>query len=354
MPKPAPASSRETPTQSVFSGLTLTAFRAGSLAHGGEVPDRLLVHPWGAHAVGRRGKSIVSEKTLVSFAAAQAALKLNGRVALDFRHNTVPGMPAYLADKEPRKVAAYGKPELVAGEGIYLTSLTWTPEGKDAWTGGHFQDLSPAVFRDKEGHVMALHSVALCDHGEIDGLTIEAAQADAALASHFAALSATLPHSPMKPTPELIALLAAIGSTLADDADEATVAQTLTDLTAKIKAESAEDKGITALSADFEKRLKAVESERDQAKRDRLKEQAVNAGKVIPLSDDTWNLTPLSVCEDIVANLQPGTVPMKARTTTTEIKDKPDAFTADTEAVFAKMGLTKADFEKYGQKPAEA
>ena len=336
------------------AALTLTAFRAAALERAdGEPPSSLLVHPWGAHDVGKRGKSIVSAKTLDTFSAGQAALKLNGRVALDFRHNTVPGMPAYLADKEPRKVAAYGVPELRDGQGLYLTALEWTPEGKDAFMGGHFQDISPAVFRDKDGNVMAIHSAALCDHGEIDGLTIEAATAPTALSAHFAALTASLSpsqSSPMKPTPELIALLAALGTTLAPDADEATVAATLTDLTTKIKADMAEDKsaGITALTAGFEARLAKVEAERDSAKRDRLKESAVNAGKVIPLDDATWDLTPLSVCEAIVKNLQPGVVPMTAKTTKEVTAPAPDAFSAHDAEVFGKFGLTKEDFEKYG------
>lgn len=347
--------------------LTLTAFRAAALEavqDGAEPPSRLLVHPWGSHNVGKRGKSIVSAKTLTGFAAGQEALKLTGHIALDFRHNTVPGMPAYLADKEPRKVAAYGTPEIVDGQGIFLTALEWTPEGKSAFLGGHFRDISPAVFRDKAGNVMAIHSAALCDHGEIDGLTIEAAQADASLAPHFAALSASLEttvndgqppsstvNSPsMKPTPALISLLALLGVTLAADADEAATDKALTNLTAKIQGEKDKPSDVTALTADFDKRLKVVESERDQAQRDRLKTEATNAGKVIPLDDNTWNLTPLSVCTALVAGLQPGKVPMQQRTTTTETTtDTPDAFSAESLEVFRKMGVTEAEVRALDQ-----
>lgn len=351
MPKPSPT-------------LTLTAFRATALesAQGDEPPARLLVHPWGSHDVGKRGKSIVSTKTLACFAANQTAMKLD-RPALDFRHNTVPGMPAYVSEKEPRKVAAYGTAEIVEGQGIFLAALTWTPEGRDAYLGGHFRDLSPAVFRDKDGNVMALHSAALCDHGEIDGLTIEAAQAAPALAGHFAALSAAVPpppdSSPMKPTPSLIALLALLGVTLAPEADEAATDKALTDLAAKITAEkdAAKPSDITAMTtamtADFDRRLKLVEGERDQAKRDGLKAAALAAGKVIPLDDKTWNLTPLSICESLVAGLQPGTVPMQRKTPDADPKTAvPDAFTPAALAVFAKMGVTEAEVRKFNPQAA--
>lgn len=346
--------------------LTLTAFRAAALGVATadcEPPTRLLVHPWGSHDVGRRGKSIVSASTLAGFSASQEAIKVTGHAALDFRHNTVPGTPAYLADKEPRKVAAYGAPEIVDGEGIYLTGLTWTPEGRDAFLGGHFKDISPAVFRDAAGNVVALHSAALCDHGEIDGLTIEAAKAPANLAPFFAALSAdTTPpgsqkDSPMKPTPSLIALLALLGVTLAPDADETATDKALVDLAEKIKAEKDKEdpagkpSDITALAADFEKRLKAVEADRDQARRDSLKAAALAAGKVIPLDDKTWNLTPLSICESLVAGLEAGRVPMTNKTPTTEVKPQPDTFTPEALAVFAKMGVTEEEVRKFNPKP---
>lgn len=342
MPKTAPA-------------LTLTAFRALPLEApqvGAELPKSLLVHPWGAHNVGSRGRSIVSARTLAGFSASQAALKLTGHVALDFRHNTVPGTPAYLADKEPRKVAAYGVPKVVDGEGIFLTDLTWTPEGRDAYLGGHFRDLSPAVFRDKAGNVVAMHSAALCDHGEIDGLTIEAATAPASLAGHFAALSASLSiesTSPMKPTPSLIALLTLLGTTLAPEADEAAVDKALSDLIDKIKAEKDAGKpsDVTALTADLDKRLKAVEVERDQYRRNELKAQAIAVGKIIPLDDAAWNLTPLSVCASLVAGLQPGVVPMTPKTKESPETTSPEAFTADALEVFRRMNVTPEEVRQH-------
>jgi len=328
--------------------------RQGVAAGIGEgLPDRLVVAPWGSHDIGERGKAIVNQTTLSRFAASMAAMKLD-RVALDFNHNSLPGHPSYLAEKEPRKIAAYGIPTVEDGVGIVLSSLTWTPEGKAAFEGGHFQDLSPTVFRLADGTVVALHSAALCQHGEINGLTIESATASA-LTPLFDALSASLPPSPpMKPTilTAFIALCSALGVTVAPDADDAALEAALTDLAAKIDAlkpaaaSATVNPELTALNA----RLTVVEAERDTIVRDRLKEQATAAGKVIPLSDEVWNLTPLTVCTALVAGLQAGAVPLQRKTPTGEITaTTPDALSAESIANLAKFGVSPEDAAKYAK-----
>lgn len=337
--------------------LTLTAFRADALAFedGAPFPSRLVICPTGKKDARGRGKVIVNAETFSGLEDRQNDMKLGMILALDAEHCTVPGTSAYLADKEPRAVLAWATLSGSLEEGLVYESIKPTPLGMEAWKNKQFQDVSPAVFRRADGTVLAVHSAALCRHGELDGLTIEAATAPKELAPFFAALSASLSespslpvspssNSPMKPTASLLTLLALLGSPLSADADEAAVDKTLTDLAEKIKAEKDNGKpsDVTALTADFDKRLKAVESERDQAQRDRLKAEATNAGKVIPLDDATWNLTPLSVCAALVAGLQPGVVPMQPRTTTTEAaQDKPDAFSADALEVFTKMGVTE-------------
>lgn len=161
----------------------------------------------------------------------------------------------------------------------------------------------------------------------------------------------------MKPTPELIALLAVLGVTLAADADEATTKTALTDLTAKIKADAGAEKkeNVTALTT-ITARLDTFDKERDQMKRDRLKEQAAAAGKVIPLTDAVWEVTALSTCEALVAGLTPGVVPMGKKTPAGELDPnaKPDALTAEGKEVFAKMGLSEEDFKTYGRGAAAA
>lgn len=344
--------------------LNLCAFRvAGLEATGGTLPARLVVAPWGTHDARKRGKVIVNEVTAAAFAASMQALKRADRVALDFDHNTVEGTAAYQAEKEPRLVAAYGVPAVEKGVGIVLTDLQWTPEGKAALEGGHFRDLSPAVFRREDGTVYALHSAGLCRHGEIDGLTIEAATAPAQLAPFFAALSTSLEieikQPDMKPHPALIALLAALGVTLTAEADEAAVEKALTDAAAKVDslskappaAMSAEVKAtIDTLSAD----VATIKAERDELKRAELIRQAQAAGKVIPLSAEAIKSAPLSILEDIVKTAKAGEVPIGRRTPTGEPgKDKPEAFSAEQLEVFAKMGVSEEDVRKHGN-PAAA
>ena len=120
-------------TPAVKPAITLCALRAGELVRvAGELPDRLLVAPWGTHAIGARGQAIVAEATAKVFADNMVALKRADHVCLDFNHNSLPGHASYLAEQEPRKIAATGKPEMVPSKGVFLTGLTWTPEGKAA------------------------------------------------------------------------------------------------------------------------------------------------------------------------------------------------------------------------------
>ncbi len=343
------------------TALTLCAFRAEGFALSGgtrSAPTRLVVAPLGSHDARGRGKVIVSAATLEGFAERQMAAKLGTRLALDFEHETVPGTPAYAASQEPRNIAAWATCSAVPGEGLVYHDIEWTPMGLRAWKRKLFQDISPAVFRRADGTVIALHSAALCRHGEIDGLTISAAAAGPQLAPFFAALSASLPESesaPMKPTPELIALFAALGMTLAADADEAAVTTALKDATAKIEA--AAKKAPDAMGADMQAikgeitalstEVKTLQGERDELKRSELMRQAAAEGKIIPLSAETLKVTPLSVLEDIVKTAKAGEVPLAATQTGKEVKGSVEAFSADSVARLEAMGLKPEDVAKY-------
>ncbi|MBB5037116.1 phage protease [Prosthecobacter dejongeii] len=342
------------------TALTLCAFRAdGAALSGGtrSAPTRLVVAPLGSHDARGRGKVIVSAATLEGFAERQAAAKLGTRLALDFEHETVPGTPAYAASQEPRNIAAWATCSAVPGEGLVYHDIEWTPMGLRAWKRKLFQDISPAVFRRADGTVIALHSAALCRHGEIDGLTISAAAAGPQLAPFFAALSASLPSesAPMKPTPELIALFTALGMTLAADADEATVTTALKDAVAKIEA--AAKKAPDAMSADMQAiegrvtalstEVKTLQGERDELKRAELIRQATAEGKIIPLSAETLKNTPLDVLADIVKQAKPGEVPLNAHQTGKETKGSVEAFSAASIARLEAMGLKPEDVAKY-------
>lgn len=379
MPKPAP---RKLP-----ASLSLLCLSAGAVDRAsGELPERLLILPWGQHDLGKRGTALCDATTAALFADAMKALKFNGPVALDFNHNSLPGHAAYLAEKEPRRKAAWGIPLVVPGEGIYLTALTWTPEGKDAFLGGHFQDISPVIFRDKANHVIAIHSAALCDHGEVDGLTIEAATAPPELQSAFAALS-TLPISqsqsvPVSPSPttppmkpEILAALAALlkgmDIELAAEPDDTMLADALTaaagkldDMKAKLTAattpppEKKEEVKPDALSAqitDLQTQLATIRAEKDQARRDALMAEAIRDGKIIPLTSDLWNKAPVDVCEGLVKAAKAGEVPMKGKTPEGHQEQiQATALAAETVEVLAKFGLKEEDARAAGVLPSQA
>jgi phage I-like protein len=344
--------------------LSLCAFRAGALdASGGNpFPSRLVICPAGTSDARARGKVIVNAETFSGLEDRQNAMKLGMRLVLDAEHCTVPGTPAFLADKEPRAVLAWatlsGSPE----EGLVYDKIEPTPLGLEAWKNNQFQDVSPTVFRRADGTVLAVHSAALCRHGEIDGLTIDAASAPARLAPFFTALSATLEPTPPANMDAILAtlksILAALGIDLAADADEAAVTSAAAKAPDKIKqlmqappaAMTADMKALqaqlTTLSAD----ITTLKGERDELKRNELIRQAQAEGKIIPLSADTLKITPLAVLEDIVKQAKAGEVPLGRKTPDREIsKDKPDAFTASDREVFDAFGLTEDDFKKFGQ-----
>ncbi len=330
------------------SALSLCAFRAAAFASDQQgAPSRLLVLPIGQHDARSRGKVICNEMTLTGLATAQAAIKRGPRLALDFEHNTVPGTPAFLAEKEPKQIAAWG--DIVAtSAGVEMQGLEWTPAGLEAWKNKSFQDISPAVFRRADGTVVALHSVALCRHGELDGLTIEAARAHSSLAPLFAALSTEIEieikPSTMKPTAALIALLSALGVTLVESADEAATEAAMLEAAKAVDAMKAKEKApegmsaeLTALSAE----VKALRADNEKRERSALIAAAAAAGKVIPLSAESLAIVPLSVLEDIVKNAAPGQVPVTKTTPEGEAgKAKVDAFHADELEAFSLMGVT--------------
>lgn len=336
--------------------LTLCAFRAAGLdaagVAGGKLPERLVVAPWGRHEVGKRGVCVVNETTARVFGSAQKAMRLDGEVALDFEHNTVEGTPAYKSSAEPRPVAAYGKPIVEPGVGIVMTALRWTPEGKAALEGGHYKDLSPTVFRLKDGTVYALHSAGVCRHGEIEGLTLEAAAAPASVTPFFAALSALIEIEvkatqppPMKEA--LVKLLAALGVTLEATADDAAFATAITDAAAKVEAmtkPAAMSAEITALNT----RLEQMEKAETDRRRAALIASAVAEGKLIALSAEIRDTCPLNVLEDHIKSLPAGQVPMGRTTPAGELNGaKPEAFSAESLGRMRAMGVTLEDVQKH-------
>jgi phage I-like protein len=149
----------------------------------GELPSRLKILNWGRNDT-IYGPVNVTEKTVAVFSANQRRI---GRetVPFDFNHNTLEGTSAYKAEKEPRAIAGYGRPVVIAGDGIYAEGVDTTVTGLSS--ARDFKDLSPAPLVDKDGTVIGMHSIALTPAGAVDGLTLEDA-AQKAFAANFASL----------------------------------------------------------------------------------------------------------------------------------------------------------------------
>lgn len=139
---------------------------------GRDLPQRIKILGWGRNQT-LDGEVILDDSSVACFYENQKKI---GRTTapLDFNHNTVQGTKAYAADKEPRAIAGYGVPTLVPGDGLYLEFMQWTPSGRKS--AKDYKDLSPTVFTDKDGVVLALHSCALTPAGQIDGLEFFSAE----------------------------------------------------------------------------------------------------------------------------------------------------------------------------------
>lgn len=161
------------------------AFRAADA----KLPSRIKLLNWGWNDTSE-GPVIVDEVTARLFAANQKAIGRE-RVAVDFEHNTVPGSREYDRTQEPRAVAGHCALVCVPGEGIFGEALTYTAAGQTH--AADYEDVSIAPYLDKEGRVVAAHSVALTHTGAAYGLTFEQARALSAgdIASHFKILSAS-------------------------------------------------------------------------------------------------------------------------------------------------------------------
>lgn len=328
--------------------LSLRFLRSESaLAAGQPLPGRIQILKWGVNQ-STEGPVLLDERSLAVFNANQIKIGRQ-RVALDFEHNTVPGTEEYKRTTEPRTVAAFGAPELIAGQGLFLTALSWTPDGKKS--AFNFEDLSATPVLDAEGRVIALHSAALTRAGAVYDLPTFLDQAE------LASLSATLTKN-IKPMSDkivmtLAALAACIG--LPETATEAEVTAKLKDrlapvalpdlkplssaletFEARLKTiETANTKQIATLSATLDGKtvtlsaedlvnlhnrvetlsaqLKASADTADEAERNRVLDEAAREGKVIPLSAATVKTLSTTALKELVAGLPKDIVPLHAR-----------------------------------------
>lgn len=135
---------------------------------GATLPSRLKVFGWGDNQT-IDGIYRAGQKTASQMSANQRKLGYE-RVAIDFDHCTVPGSATQkelLSAGQPPLIFGYGRVNPIAGDGIYLEEITWTPLG--AQHARNFEDLSPAL-KDDDREVTMIHSVALCPNGKVNGL----------------------------------------------------------------------------------------------------------------------------------------------------------------------------------------
>lgn len=181
---------------------------------------------WGQNP-GAKGTFIVNNTTLAELPKNQAATNFD-TIALDFEHNSVPESPTYRG--EPVKVAAHGVPEVVAGQGLFLNNIQWTPEGREHVGNGHYKDLSPSILHNAKGEVLFIHSAAACRQGALVGGSIN-------LTADSPILKLTNSNDPMRE--QLLKLLTAAGVTIPADATDEQLTALATEAEGKLKTLSA-------------------------------------------------------------------------------------------------------------------
>jgi phage I-like protein len=302
----------------------LVAFRIENKAlASADLPSRIKLLNWGVNKT-IKGDVLVNERTVEALAANQAAEGFD-KIALDFNHNSLPGHPNYKAD--PREVAAYGVPEIIPGDGLYLRDVEWTPAGRQY--AKNYCDLSPTP-RLENGVVVFLHSVALCPQGAVEGLSFFSAPEKSNpnpkdTSMDYKKLLLLLLGLDEKATDEAISQAATAwkdklsAMSAVFDSLKGVDLKALSALGEKIKgvdltALSAAVQGVTveqftALSA----RVDGLVKNGDKSAREAILARAASEGKVIPLNADQINGIPLSALETMVEKL-PVTVPLEKRT----------------------------------------
>lgn len=294
--------------------MLLRSVYASTAPSGSALPGRICVGKWGRNKSVKQDY-IINETTLRALPVTQKALGFD-TVDLDFNHNTVPGSPAFKAEKEPRLRAGYGALEVVPGEGVFLNLNRYTPQGESALKDGQVHDLSPAIITNSAGEVIFMHSVALCRQGCTEGLEIQLNSADfgdlaARLQTHSADFS---PKSSPTAKPTMDAkykalLLLILG--LPDTADDAAIEAAAKTLGTKLDTATSTAKDASTAVQTMSAELKRVVVLLEGNEKDRLLADAVAAGKLVPQSIS--NL-PLEHFKKVVADLPAGVVPLERRT----------------------------------------
>lgn len=319
---------------------------ANDALKGEALPVRLKLLNWGDNQTVSKGVVKVGAKTVAALAANQSKFGFD-EVALDYNHNSLPSHPHFQPD--PRKVAGYGKPEVIEGDGLYITALSYTPSGTE--NAREYRDLSPTPLLDDDGEVIFLHSVALCPQGEVKGLSFYSTdflKPLSPLSMNYKQLLLTLLSLCAKaPKTKLTAL-----SAEATDAEIQTAVEAASEELGKPADEEKDQKpegAPTALSAltkaleDQGKLLTALSGRMEAKDREAITAEALSQGKLIPLSAKDLSLDQFRA---IVAELPKDQVPVDRRTPVhVEALAVTGGGTAE-EEVRNCMGISKDDWAK--------
>ena len=305
------------------------ALRANPISNGAlagpALPARLKILAWGVNDTATKGPVKVGANTKALLAANQAAMGFDA-IALDYNHNSLPDHPNFQPD--PRKVAAYGGLEVIEGDGIYLSALSYTPSGTE--NAREYRDLSPAVVQDETGEVIFIHSVALCPQGEVKGLSFYAVDVTKALSAAKAQNSKQTTKTTDMDYKKLLCLMLGLDPASATDT-EIEAAATKFGEQEKTEPEHKDpekpkdekpkgdeptegDKKIEALSTEVANLAKIITSftnKEDNRERDAVLADAMREGKVVPLS---VRKLPIEHLRAVVKDLPTGVVPLEQRT----------------------------------------
>lgn len=313
-----------------------------------QLPGRLLAMPWGTTKT-NKGTLTVNELTLSVLPRNQATAKFD-RIAFDFNHNTVDAKPG----DEPLKVAGWGIPEIVAGEGIYLSAIEYTDEGRAALLGGHYPDLSPTLHVNDAGEVVFIHSLAAARQGEVDGLTLFAPVAGSKAAAALTALSAEGLYGDAGATDWraiAVAALNALGADLDADAEGSDILAAAATLRRRLSpdSETNPDPDMTEDLKTLAARVETLEKGGADSRRQIILSAAKAAGKVIPLSAETIAATAPETLEEIVRNLPAGQVPLSSDIPgNAEEPGESGELSAVELEVCRQVGLTADEYKKFG------
>jgi phage I-like protein len=325
------------------NALVSFAIANGALAAKG-APPRLKLLNWGRNET-VKGPVTVGNRTVAEMAANQKTRGFE-HIALDYNHQTVPGHPNFKPD--PVDVAAYGIPTVIPGEGLFLEGIDWTPDGSK--NSINYRDLSPTPQLDENGEVIFMHSVALCRQGAVDGLTFYDASFLKPLSS---TPSMTTSAAGADKGALLTDLLKKLNVDVPANATDAQIAEAVTKYTAPAAAATtpAVQSDVVSMSA-IEKlindKLTPLSTKFESNERASLLALATSQGKVIPLTAEQINVTPLSTLGAIVENLKP-TVPIEERgkgKTATEAASQLATLSAEDKQVCKALNISEADFLK--------